>query len=282
MKKVWCMIMKSKIIKIVTGIVICAAVIFGVVFFQFEKNKKDDETITAESTAPATTQEQTTLPAGEGEASSSVQTTVSAGNETPATTLPATQTVPSDKAGIINLYNTALGKSSGLKRTSYKRTLTQCKVGFPVGDKTNDSKVQALANRNDTTPAASDLVKLNEAMVASASSRVDGKTAVLEIALNQKDSDKNVKKGDGGYVGIVDFAETSELVKNIAKEALGLDTALKDNPVYHLTEGKYIVKINLDTGAITGVEFSCQEGGEGRVSITSLSLGIAIQAAYTA
>lgn len=274
--------MRKKLVRIIGGVVACAAIVAVVLWLQFGKGKTEEET-TAQTTALPQTETQTTLPAGEPETSGVVATTVGSSSETPdSTTKPQSQTLPTDKAGILSFYNGALDKTPGLKRTSYKRTLTQCKVGFPVGDKTNDSKVQALANMDDSAPVASDLVKLDDAMVASASSRVEGKTGIIEITLNKRDSGQSIQKGEGGYVGIVNFAETSELVKNIAKEALGLDTALKDNPVYHLTDGKYIVKINLETGAVSSVEFSCNESGEGRVSITSLSLGIAIQASYTA
>ncbi|MDR1629390.1 MAG: hypothetical protein LBS36_04135 [Oscillospiraceae bacterium] len=204
------------------------------------------------------------------------------GNPATSSPAPGDNTLPTDKAGIISMFNSALDKSSSLKRVSYTRKLTKCKIGFPIGDKTNDAKVQALSAMNDTAPAANNLVKLNDGMVSSATPKQEGSNFVFEITLNNATAGQDVKNGEGGFVGLIDYAETKTLVTNIAKEALGLDVSLKENPKYEFSAGKYTVTINSQTGAITKVKHSFTEGGSGKVSVTSVELSIDITAEYSA
>lgn len=188
-------------------------------------------------------------------------------------------TLPTDKSGIINLYNSALDKTSGIKRTSYTRKLTLCKITM-LGDKTNDPKVQELSAMDDKNPAASNLVKLNDSMVSNASAKEEGGNFIFEITLGNHSSGQNIKNGDGGFVGMVEFNETKSLVKSIAKEALGLDVDMKDNPKYELSAGKYTITIDSQSGKLKNVKHSFTEGGEGKVSIATVTLSIDLTAEY--
>lgn len=215
---------------------------------------------------------------GSESTSGNEQTTVGSGDVTQS---PGGSTMPTEKAGIISMFNSALDKTSGLKRVSYTRKLTKCKIKL-LGDKTNDPKVQELSAMNNTTATASDLVKLNDSMVSAATAKQSGSNYVFEITLNNKSGNQDSKSGDGGFVGIVDFAETKTLVHQIAKDALNLDVELKDKPEYEFSAGKYTVTVNSQTGQLVNVKHSFTEGGSGKVSVTSVELSIDITAEYSA
>jgi len=190
--------------------------------------------------------------------------------------------VPTDTAGIVDYYNTALGKTSSLKRTSFTRTLTKCVVSPGVGDRTDDADVQRLANINDTSSAASDLVSLDAAFVKSASARESGGDVILEIILNDVTSDKDIKKVEKGHVGVVTFDETVALVKTIAKEVFKLSTEIKKVNYYNLNSGKYTVTVDKETGRIKSVIHSFSESGEGKALVATVTLAIDIKAEYAA
>lgn len=187
-----------------------------------------DDTADEPSTeAPTTTEATTEAPAvpatGESESVSESESGEPASTEAPG--------VPTDKAGIVNLFNSAVDKISSTSAT-YDRTLNESGgiIKAPLGitlEFTNGGEENPQWNYDvlsgnfnktgETLPADKTVFsKISDGDVASASSTDNGDTITLDITLNSKSVTQsgggaNEGLGSGGYMYFVNFQETSEL-----------------------------------------------------------------------
>ncbi len=285
--------MKTRLAQIfaVFGIICIAAYIFG----PWSYTEKTTEALAPLTTSPARYVTQIiydendihnpnrgTGVSATGTVNTTVQNTTQPSATNPAetnTSATAANDIPNDINGIINFYNNSLDKTTGLKKVGYTRNLTLCKAQI-IGDKTNDQGVRNMVNVNNSDTAPSDLVKLDAAMVKSASGTSQGGKYVFVIELNDKTTNKNVKNGDGGYLGILGYDEVNSLVSTVAESALGIDGAkLSENYTCNMTKGKLQLTANPD-GTVESVSFSGTQGGTGRVLIANVDLAVDLTSAY--
>lgn len=220
----------------------------------------------------------TTLPNVPGTTLAPDPSTVTGATTTTANSAPSS-TVPTDKAGIIAYFNSGIDKATSLQRKSHAKLLTKCVISA-LGDKTNDEGVKGMVNKTDTAPVASDLVKLTDIMVKSATSSTENGKTILNISLNNVSAGTEIAKGQGGYVGILDFNETKTIVAEVAKQILGEDGIELKSPKYTLSSGEYKVTMNTD-GSIESVDFTCNQSGNGKVVlVVNVDLGVNITVKY--
>ncbi len=236
-------------------------------------------TVTTDPNAPTTTTNpgDTTTQAPNNNVTTTQGTTPA---PNPGNNDPTKITVPTDTAGIIALYNSALGKTS-MQRTAHKRTMTKVTaVAKLIGVITliednelhNNKDVQQRANVNETKTVASDLVALNANQVASATSSVSGNTATLTINLKRYEEGGagSAQSGALGYVSTINEADVITLVKDVAFTLGGeMVVAIDDIAVkIGLSDGKYVVTIDTTTGKITSVTHTGAEFGSGTAKVT--------------
>lgn len=281
--------------KQITALILTAALLFA---FAACNGEKQTETITKSTTETTTSaentsnterrEEQSTTEVPEGQTSTGSETN----NSTNSMYSSSTQTnntqeaqtnneinIPSDKAGIVAYYNSALNTTPQLKRVSYTRTLTTCKVnalGFSV-DVYNDENVKKYANENHKKTNANDLPQLTQAMVKSASSKVDGNTVTLQIALTDSLADADPQPGEGGYVGTLNSQQTKDLIVDMALTLVGSLVSSVDitEISFDLIKGTMHITIDKNTGKLQKVFFSAMESVQGKAKVNRFLPGTA-------
>ena len=190
--------------------------------------------------------------------------------------------VPADVAGILRYYNDAL-KKTPMQRTSYQRTMTRITgfakaLGFTILDEPNlqdNPDLEPYVYEEDKATRPGDLVALEAGWVAGAKSSVSGNTATLTITMKDYalDPDFDPKPGTRGYVSTIDKATAVGLVVDasfaLAESVIG---PIYPHPLKEVTitdaqcgmsNGKYAVTIDIDTGKIQSLAFTGSQQVEG-------------------
>lgn len=202
---------------------------------------------------------------------------------------------PTDKAGILALYNAGLTKSGGLNRVAYSREavtvtftdirLLRVKVSEDLDrlDELTREDLMGIDNRR----RPHDLVSLTDAQVQSAKLlSVQGvNLATFELQLQNVSSASPVPQGYGGYFSLVTFETAMKLLTDYSSE----EWPVSDNTTittFNMTQGKLLVTIDLESGEIVSAEGSYMEEilGDGKVSGLTLlvTLKFNVKAAYKA
>lgn len=242
------------------------------------------DAVTESTTAEIETIEHTTIESTTFEGTTTESTTA----EDASTVSPA---IPTDMAGIVAYYNAALEKT-GMRRASYKRTMTKiaARAAFGILNEENlqdDPGVAALGNVDEAKTAPSDLVALRAEWAGEASSSVSGDTATLIIrlkdrALDPSDTAFNPRPGTNGYVSTVDKPTAEQLVIDSAMALSGgiLSRVDVTRTAFGLSGGVYTIAIDMKTGAIKSLRFSVTQSADGeakcRVSIVPLSVSASV------
>jgi len=206
--------------------------------------------------------------------------TTEPGDESSAGSAPGA--VPTDTAGIIRYYNEALGKTP-MQRSSYERTMTEITgfakaLGITILDEPYlhwNPDLEPYIFEEDKVARPGDLVALEAAWVAGAKSSVSGGTATLTITMKNHALDPvfDPKPGARGYVSTIDKATASALVVDasfaLADSVIG---PIYPNPLREVTvtdaqcglsDGKYAVTIDIETGKIKTLTFTGTQRVEG-------------------
>lgn len=193
----------------------------------------------------------------------------------------ASKALPENKADIVELFNTCLKNTSTLKRTSYQRTLLYCNAtmmsrNVDICEYFPD--IKNAAGTNDTSTAKNDLVALSDAQVKSAVLLdKNDKTATYKINLKDVNTDQTIQSGQGGYWGVLEFKEISELIVSSTAQVgvNGVEVGNKMN--INLTEGVLQVVIDIDSKKIISVEGTYKEGGTGEIKYSIVSTNVDLQ-----
>jgi hypothetical protein len=178
--------------------------------------------------------------------------------------------LPTDTAGVVAYYNAALGRT-GLRRASFKRTMTKVTAWAAFGlvdeqDLQDWRSVQALANVDETKTAPSDLVALQPGWVREASASASGGTATLTIRLKDHALGAfDPKPGAYGYVSTIDKASAEQLVidASIALTNGILTSADVTKALFGLENGVYTVTVDTATGKIKSLRFTATQSADG-------------------
>ena len=247
------------------------------------------ESTTAEiETIEHTTMESTAIESTTIESMTTENTVTETTAEGASTISPA---VPTDMAGIVAYYNAALEKT-GMRRVSYKRTMTKiaARAAFGILNEENlqdDPGVAALGNMDESKIAPSDLIPLRAEWVGGASSSVSGDTATLTIRLKERaldpgDTAFNPRPGTNGYVSTVDKPTAEQLVIDSAMALSGgiLSRVDVTRTAFGLAGGVYTIAVDTKTGTIKSLRFSVTQSADGeakcRVSIVPLSVSASV------
>lgn len=189
--------------------------------------------------------------------------------------------LPEEQTDIVELFNSCLENSDTLKRTNYQRSLLYCNAKMMNRD-INICEffpdINDIVGINDTNEAGNDLAVLDESQVKCANIlEKNEKTATYKIELNDAISDQNITSGQGGYWGVLEFDEISELIVSSTSQ-IGVDgVEVGDEMTINLTEGILQVVIDLDSGKIISAECSYKEGGTGKIKYAVISTNVDLQ-----
>lgn len=174
---------------------------------------------------------------------------------------------PIGKAEILVLYNGALAKSGGLTRTLYSWDVLTAKftdvkiAGFRQDDiDTLDTMNPLYRNYRDREPTAHGLVRLTDAQVSSAAlKKQEGRLATYEIQLKPATADQSMQGGHAGYAGNLTWTEIDMLL-TLAADGMSYTASIDK---FSLSNGKLLVTIDLESGAIQAAECSFTQEATG-------------------
>ena len=187
--------------------------------------------------------------------------------------------VPSDMAGVVAYYNTALGRTA-MRRATFQRTMTKVSSWAVWGlvdepDMQDWPSVKRLANVDETKTAPSDLVPLRPEWVREASGSESGGTATLTIRLKDNPfAEIDPKPGTYGYVGTMDKAMAEQMVFDASVILTNgvLTSADVTKALYALTDGNYTITIDTQTGKIKSVRFTGTQAADGEAKCKAVSI----------
>ena len=239
-------------------------------------------TAEAETSTAAQTEETTAV-----ETSASPEATTTMVEQSSSAALQA----PTDKTQILALYNDAIAKPGSLSRTLYSwDILTAVFANVRIAGIRQDD-IDSLENISepyrfyrDSQRTAHDLVRLTDAQVASAAlKKQDGKLATYELQLKPATADQSMQNGYAGYPGLVAYSEIIMLL-DLAADGASYTASIDK---FSLSNGKLLVAIDLESGAVQSAEFSFTEDAVGPlrlyvVGTADIVLKFDVRAAYKA
>ena len=256
----------------------------------------DDTADESSTEAPTTTEAITEAPAvpatGESESVSEGESGEPVSTEAPG--------VPTDKAGIVNLFNSAVDKISSTSAT-YDRTIATSgglvnAMGYKLkfdqnGDESAQWQYDVLAgnfDRKGETLESPVFTKLDSSAVADATAKDNGDSISIDITLNDTTVNQSTDSGSGatdgwgtgGYMYFVNFNMMDELLTKVIKGPkynyetkvggfdLPFNPSLKD-ATFTLTGGKLTATLTKD-GKLTSASVSFSETLEADAKVSGL------------
>lgn len=219
-----------------------------------------DDTADEPSTeAPTTTEATTEAPAvpatGESE---SVSETGEQPTQAPGETQAAGIQVPTDTAGVLSLYNSAVA-NCGFTTANVQLTWGSSDTSIGELNSATGGKVQPEFEKPYTKSATPG--SINSSDVSSASAKDNGATIELTINLNPQTEIKasGTKYGDYGYPYFITYEDADELVQRCGKAAANLSISISEGSA----------KLNLYDGIVTATI----DKASGKMTALSCSLG---------
>ncbi|MFR8010240.1 MAG: hypothetical protein ACLU8W_00560 [Clostridia bacterium] len=214
-----------------------------------EPETTTEEVITTEAPAvPAT---------GESE-SASESVSGEQPTQAPGETQAAGIQVPTDTAGVLSLYNSAVA-NCGFTTANVQLTWGSSDTTIGELNSSTGGKVQPEFEKPYTKSATPS--SINSSDVSSASAKDNGATIELTINLNPQTEIKasGTKYGDYGYPYFITYEDADELVQRCGKAAAGISISISEGSA----------KLNLYDGVVTATI----DKASGKMTALSCSLG---------
>jgi hypothetical protein len=207
------------------------------------------------SSVTSTEQAETTTLAPETNATAA-QTTTSA------TTAKPGFSYPTDKDGIIALYNSCAKP----KLKSYSRKLTSLVADFNAKIDVTERTGTAL---DSTDGSGVSFPQLSSAQVKSAAlTQSSGSSAQYTIVLNDVTAGQELGSTLGGYTGLLGYSDFIPMVENLGNTLAGINVPMKMKESSFAISGKYVVSFN--NGAITQIDYSAVQVSTGSATVFSV------------
>lgn len=175
---------------------------------------------------------------------------------------------PTDTAGVIALYNSAVAQS-GFTTANVQLKWGGSDTGVGELNSMTGGKVQPEFEKPYTksaTPGA-----IDSGNVSSASAKDNGSTIELTINLNPQTEVKasGTKYGDYGYPYFITYDDASELIKRCAKEAAGISINITESSAkLNLYDGIITATVDKTSGKMTALKLELGERVIGKAMIT--------------